>query len=126
MYKAVLDTNVILRLLIGDNQEQQKQALQWIKQAQLGDLHLTLPTIVVAETVFVLESFYEKQRHDIAGIMNDLLSNLWIDVPDRDVLLALWKYYASGLHFVDSFLIAWSKVQDIPVLSFDKKLLSRL
>lgn len=126
MTRYFVDTNVILRLLVGDNLKQKKQALKWFDEARRGEKALTISTIVIAEAVFVLESFYEKERLEIAGIMKDFVSNQWIDIPDRDALLAMWPYYIHGLHFVDSFLIAFSKTQSVGILSFDKQLLSSL
>ena len=33
MKKQILDTNVLLRFLVGDNEKQQKEARQWFKEA---------------------------------------------------------------------------------------------
>lgn len=126
MARYLIDTNVILRLLVGDNEDQKNQALKWFDEARKGEKVVILPTIVVAEVVFVLESFYEKEPLEIASILKDLISNVWIDVPERDVLLNIWPPYIQGLHFVDSFLMASSHAQSVGVLSFDKQLLANL
>lgn len=126
MARYLIDTNVILRLLVGDNEDQKNQALKWFDEARRGEKVVILPTIVVAEVVFVLESFYQKEPLEIASILKDVISNVWIEVPDRDVLLKIWLPYVQGRHFVDSFLIAFSKTQSVGVLSFDKQLLANL
>lgn len=126
MTRHLVDTNVILRLLVGDNPRQKEQALKWFGEARRGGKTLTISTVVIAEVVFVLESFYQKERLEIAGIMKDFVSNPWIDIPDRDALLGMWSFYVQGIHFVDSFLIASSKIQSVGILSFDKQLLSSL
>lgn len=126
MRTALIDTNVILRLLVGDNKPQQEQAFEWLDQARRGERVIVLSTVVVAESIFVLESFYKKDRIEIARIMKDFLTNPWLHVPDRDVLLGIWSLYLSGLHFVDSFLLSQRKEKSMEILSFDKQLLSKI
>jgi len=118
-----LDTNVLLRFLIGDNPHQQTQAKIWFLEAEQGKREIIVHPIIVAESCFVLESFYKKSRLDIAAAMEVFLSQRWLRIPERDVLLSLWDFYQSGLHFVDSFLLANAKVADEKLLSFDKKTL---
>lgn len=119
--QQVVDTNVILRYLVGDNKKQQQQAQEWFKQAQVGQKRLVIKPLVVAEVCFVLESFYKKSRQDITDALVVLLSQKWLLVDDRQVLLSLWDNYRQGLHFVDSYLLAWADVNQSEVLSFDQE-----
>lgn len=120
----VLDTNVLVRFLVGDNTAQKKQAEQWFKEGESGKRKIVVFPIVVAEGSFVLESFYKKQRKDIADAFEIFLSQRWLQVVERDALLSLWQEYRKGLHFVDSFLLAWARCNEGRVLSFDRGLLS--
>jgi predicted nucleic-acid-binding protein len=119
----IVDTNVILRFLVGDDKLQRKQALDWFKAAESGKRKLLIKPIVVAESCFVLESFYKKTRSDIAGSLETFLSQKWLMVDEREVLLSMWKWYRQDLHFVDSFLIAWASIHSSSVLTFDKRLI---
>jgi predicted nucleic-acid-binding protein len=116
----VLDTNVLVRFLVGDNAVQRKQAEQWFKEGESGKRKIVVFPIVVAETSFVLESFYKKRREDIADAFEVFLSQRWLHVVERDTLLSLCQEYRKGLHFVDSFLLAWARCNGGRVLSFDK------
>lgn len=119
MKQEVLDTNVLVRFLVGDNQKQRVQAEKWFREAEAGKRHIVVVPIVIAETAFVLESFYKKSRSDIARALLVFVSQRWLDVKDREILSKLWSWYEKGFHFVDSFLLAWSQVNDGRVLSFD-------
>jgi predicted nucleic-acid-binding protein len=123
----VLDTNVILRYLVGDDTNQQKQAEIWFREAQGGNRKIVISALVVAEACFVLESFYEKNRSEIADTMVVFLSQKWLVVPERAALLSMWNSYKDGLHLLDSYLIAssnhMSASEKTTVLSFDKQLI---
>lgn len=126
MKEEVVDTNVLIRFLVGDNKLQQKQASNWFLQAEKGERKLVIKVLVVAEACFVLESFYKKERGEIASAFEVLLSQSWLAVEDREVLISLWDWYKKGNHFVDSFLLAWARTNNCSILSFDNKLLNKL
>ena len=126
MKEEVVDTNVLIRFFVGDNKLQQKLASSWFSQAQKGERKLVIKSLVVAETCFVLESFYKKQRDEIAGVFEVFLAQAWLAVEERDVLLSLWDWYKKGFHFVDSYLLSWAKDNNSSIISFDKKLTKEL
>jgi predicted nucleic acid-binding protein len=122
----LLDTNALVRYLVRDEENQYQQVVGWFKEAEAGKIRIIIPAIVVAETCFVLESFYKKPRHEIGDSMVVFLSQRWMTVPDRDILLSLWDNFKNGLHFVDSFLVAWAEKDKYQLMTFDKKLPKRL
>lgn len=118
----LLDTNVLVRFLVGDIKEQQKQALVRFHQAKEGSIRIIITPLVIAETCFVLESFYKKERQKIADVLEVFLSQRWLKVEDREILLGLWKWYKQGRHFVDSFLLSKAEIQENKILTFDQQL----
>ncbi|NCN59317.1 hypothetical protein COW99_04205 [Candidatus Roizmanbacteria bacterium CG22_combo_CG10-13_8_21_14_all_38_20] len=122
----IVDTNILLRYLVGDEPKQHLQAVKWFKEAKRGKRKLRIPAIVIAETCFVLESFYKLKRESIAEALEILISQKWIKITERKVLLSLFEYYRQGLHFVDSYLLSWSKYNNEPILTFDKQLLKKV
>lgn len=118
----LLDTNIILRYLVKDDESLFKKAEAIFKEGESGKRKLMVKVVVVAETCFVLESFYQKSRVDIAGAMEVLLSQKWLKVEDREPLLLMWNWYVDSLHFVDSYLLATSKLSGYKLITFDKKL----
>ena len=121
----ILDTNVLLRFLVGDNKKQQQQAKKWFSQAEKGKREIIVKPLVVAEACFVLESFYHQERDKIANAFEIFLSQRWLKVDERETLLNLWSLYRQNLHFVDSFLLAWIKVNRGGILTFDQQMLKR-
>lgn len=118
----VLDTNVILRYLVADNEDQHKKSVDIFKKAELGNLELLIKIVVIAEICFVLESFYKKSLDEIADTMEVFLSQKWLKVEDRKGLLGMWVNYRNKLHFVDSYLLASAKENKYRILSFDKEI----
>ena len=122
MKKEILDTNVLLRFLVGDNKQQHQEAERWFKEAEQRKRKIVLVPLVVAETCFVLESFYKKQRKEIAEALEVFLAQRWLEIEERTTLLSLWVWYSKGLRFVDSFLLAWAKIHEGNILTFDQSL----
>jgi len=118
----LLDTNVLLRFLVGDNHKQQEEAKKWFAEGEKGKRKIIVKPLVVAETCFVLESFYKKERNEIADALEIFLSQKWLVVNERDILLGLLPYYRENRHFVDSYLLSYKKINQANILSFDKRL----
>ena len=123
MIVSILDTNVLVRFFVGDNNTQKEKAAQWLKAAAEGKRVLVLTPIVIAETSFVLESFYKLPRDTIADALEVFVSQRWLDVRDRAPLAHLWPLYRKGFHFVDSYLRAWISMHGGELMTFDKKLM---
>jgi predicted nucleic-acid-binding protein len=122
----LLDTNVILRFLVGDNKEQQKEAEKIFREAAEGKRKILVKPLIVAEVCFVLESVYKKSREDIASSMEVFLAQKWLKVEDRPALLEMWNEYRRNLHFVDSYLLACASLDKTNIVTFDVKLKKKL
>lgn len=122
MRKSAVDTNVILRFLVADHAAQASRARTLFHQAELGRQTLIILPLVVAETIFVLESFYMQARVLIAEKLEVFLSQRWLDVVERDILLLACERYRHGEHFVDCYLSAYSSFEECHLITFDKKL----
>mgnify|MGYP001562365364 CR=1 FL=1 len=123
MIGELIDTNILTRFFIGDNPEQHKKAEKFFREAELGKRKLRLTALVAAEVVYVLESFYKRQRQEIAEFLEVFISQKWLIVENRKIMQNIWPWYLQGFHFVDSFLLAWGKANNEKILSFDKKLM---
>ena len=60
-----IDTNVIVRFLVRDDEKQAEAARRRFKQAEGNRERLFVPLLVVLETIWVLESAYGKSRTEI-------------------------------------------------------------
>ena len=118
----ILDTNVLVRFLVGDVPAQKKRAEHWFAEGEKAKRNIVVSTLVVAETAFVLESFYKKSRREIAEALEIFLSQRWLEIPEREVLLSALNVYKQKQHFVDCYLLSWSQTNHSGILTFDKKL----
>lgn len=60
-----VDTNVIVRFLVRDDEEQAETVRRRLKLAEEKRERLMIPLLVVLETIWVLESAYNKTRAEI-------------------------------------------------------------
>jgi len=118
--KALLDTNILIRHLTGDPIAQAKRATALLRGAD----ELILTDLVVAEMVYVLESFYETPRAEIAGMVRSLLALPSIAVADHDLLLrAVELYEIVRLDFAEAYLVAFAELSGVNrVASFDRQI----
>lgn len=117
---AFVDTNVLIRHLTGDPPALAKRATALLRDGS----ELFLADLIVAETVYVLESFYEVPRGQIATTIRSLLAFDSISVVDRDVLLrAVEVYEIDRLDFAEAYLVACAESTGIGrVASFDRSI----
>jgi len=60
-----LDTNVLVRFLVRDDEQQAETIYRIFKQAETNKEALFVPLLVVLETIWVLESVYKIPRQEI-------------------------------------------------------------
>ncbi len=112
----MLDTNMVLRYLLNDNEEMAEEAERIIKKASA-----LLTTEVIAEVVYVLKGVYSIERGQIASCLLEFLSE--VNIPEEQVVrLGLETYAEQNLDFVDCILYAYNRVKGYEVKTFDKKL----
>jgi predicted nucleic acid-binding protein len=68
--ETFVDTDVIIRLLTGDDPAKQASAAALFEQVESGTLDLTAPDTVVADAVFVLSSprLHRRSRPEVAAL----------------------------------------------------------
>ena len=67
-----LDTNILVRFLVRDDEKQAEKARKRIKEAEMRRERLKIPLLVVLETIWVLESAYDKTRSEILDAICDM------------------------------------------------------
>ncbi len=120
MERAFVDANALLRFLTGDPPALARQAQALFAAVDDGRLELLLEEIVVAEAVWVLQSFYGQQPAAIFRTLLELLAHDGIVCRDKARLArALAPFADRGVDFA---LLAVS-VQDGTeriIYSFDR------
>ena len=115
---AFVDANVLVRHLTGDPAEQAERATRYLRDAD----ELLLPDLILAEVAYVLESFYETPRAQVAATLRAVLAFPAIRVIDADLLQrAIELYDLLRLDFADAYLVASAERTGIGVIaSFDR------
>jgi predicted nucleic acid-binding protein len=115
---AFVDTNVLVRHLTGDPPEQAARATAFLAAAD----ELLLADLVVAETVDVLECFYEVPRTRVAELVRAIIAFPAVVVLDPVLLLrSLEVYETDRLAFAEAYLVAQAERSGVGVIaSFDR------
>jgi predicted nucleic acid-binding protein len=115
-----LDTNVIVRYLVQDHERQARAAGKLFEACDRGEIVLVMLPEVLAECVFVLESFYEHARAGIASALRTLISSPGVEIEGSSVQLdALDRYRRTTVHFADCLIAATAAATDTPIASLD-------
>jgi predicted nucleic-acid-binding protein len=118
--RRLVDTNLIVRHLVQDDARNGKIAAKLFAACDHGELTLVVLAEVVAESVFVLESFYKYPRAAIARVLAALFSSPGVELTDLATHLdALERYRISKMHFVDCTIAATAAAHGLPVATFD-------
>jgi predicted nucleic-acid-binding protein len=117
---AFVDSNVLIRHLTGDSPEPAARATAALAA---GD-HLLLADLVLAECVYVLESFYGVARAQVAQLMRAAIALPTIRVLDEASLLrALEVYELERIDFAEAYLVAQAEATGVSeILSFDRSI----
>ena len=119
--QRLLDTNLIVRYLVQDHEKHARAAGRLFDACDRGDLVIVVLPVVLAECVFVLESFYRHPRADVASALSHLISSPGVEIGDVTVHLDALKHYkATKAHFVDCVIAATAAAKGAPVATFDQ------
>lgn len=117
---AFVDTNVLIRHLTGDPPNQAARATRFLAEAD----ELLLADLIVAEVVYVLESFYEVGRTRVAELVRAIIAFDAVRVVDEELLLrAVEVYEIERLDFAEAYLVASAERSGVDtVVSFDRSI----
>jgi predicted nucleic acid-binding protein len=117
---AFVDTNILIRHLTGDPPAQAPRATRFLAEAD----ELLLLDLILAEVAYVLESFYEAPRPQVAASLRAVLAFPPITVVDADLAQrAVEVYDVHRLDFAEAYLVACAERSGMGVVaSFDRSI----
>ena len=119
--QRLVDTNLIVRYLVQDHEKHARAAGRLFDACDRGDVVVVVLPVVLAECVFVLESFYGHPRSDIASVLRGLISSPGVEITEVTVHIdALNRYKGTKAHFVDCLIAATAVARNLPVSTFDQ------
>jgi predicted nucleic-acid-binding protein len=113
------DTNVLVRLLTGDEPRQTVQAEQFIAQGAW------ISILALAETIWVLAQYYQRTPAELLLIIERLLNHESLVLQDSDVVAAALVHFRAhpALGFSDCLMLELArKAGHLPFGTFDRRL----
>lgn len=118
-----LDTNIIIRFLVRDNEKQAQLVYRRFKQAENQREQLFVPLLVILETIWVLESLYDLSRGEILESIEELMLMPIFQFQEYGVIQAfLSSAGQEGIDLSDLLIAQSAHANECRhVLTFDKK-----
>lgn len=128
MKRCFVDTNLFIRYLTNDDPALADRVDQLLDDAAAGAIQLVTTELILAETVWVLESSYKMNNKQIAPLIRGIVATSGLEVINGDIVCqGLVLYELQNIDFVDAYCAALMEkhgIQDI--YSYDRKHLSRI
>jgi predicted nucleic-acid-binding protein len=100
-----IDTNLIVRLLVVDDERQSQAATRFLQAHCSSDDPGLVSDIVLVETTWVLQDLYGYSRSEIAAAVDGLIATAQLRTDaGSEVHQALHRYRNSGADFADCLL----------------------
>jgi predicted nucleic-acid-binding protein len=117
--RAVVDTNILIRLLTKDDLEQYQSVYALF---QLEDIFLI--ETVLLETELVLRYSYQFEKHQIIQAFRQLLSLPNVFVENPELINNALNWAEQGLDFPDALHLAKSQTEST-FLTFDQRFIKK-
>jgi predicted nucleic-acid-binding protein len=122
-----LDTNVVVRLLVGDDPAQQRIAREYLALRSSPDDPAWVDRIVAVETIWVLERSYGFSSAQIATAFEKLLDTAELAFEDHALVRRAVAAYRRGAGFADALLaLANETVGCTTTITFDSRAAKQL
>jgi len=116
-----VDTNVFLRFLLNDHKTQSPAANKLFKEAGKGKITLTTSSLIMAEMVFTLDSFYKLSKQEIIKKVHAILFFEGLKITEKNILIqAITFYEKKNIDFIDAYGAAFALENKIDICSFDR------
>lgn len=117
-----VDTNIFLRFLINDDPRKTDACEALFKRVVSGEEPLFTTDMVIAEIIWVLESYYEIDKKSIREMVEKILNTDNLLCPGKEIIIsALAAYEEKNIDFIDAYNAFTIKIYAIKELySYDK------
>jgi len=118
-----VDTNVFLRFFVKDVEPFYQKARELFEKAENGIITLETNDMVIAEIVWVLESYYGFTKAEIKEVIDTILETKNVKVTNHSRVKEAVNLYTLGkMDFIDAYNIAYIRTKGCrKVATFDVK-----
>lgn len=100
-----LDTNVLVRFLVRDDEVQRAEARELVERAIEAQARLYVPSVVLCETVWVLSSSYRFGRDQISAVLDRVTRARSLEIERIEEVRGAIHAYAGGRGDFADYLI---------------------
>jgi predicted nucleic acid-binding protein len=119
--RLIVDTNLLVRFFTGEPEDMAVATKRLVQKADEGSLELEVFPLIVAETIYTLESFYKIKREEVCRALLSLVESRGIKVHEKSRIIdALKRHRDFNVHFADAYLAAVAVDLQLAVASFDR------
>ena len=116
----LLDTNVIIRFLLGDNEKFLIQSTKYFKDIENGTISVEILDGVFMESFFILTKFYKLPKKDVINDLKTILSFNGVINSNKVILYETFNLIENkNIDFVNALICAKSKLEGYGKISFD-------
>jgi len=121
--KVLIDTNILVRYFTNDIPEKAAAVKKLLLKAKNNEIIIVIQSIIIAELIWVFESFYKLKKEKIVNVINALLNTPGIDIINKSTILKAIEIYSSkNVDYIDANVMAFAIINNInTVITFDKK-----
>jgi predicted nucleic-acid-binding protein len=120
------DTNVLLRWLLQDDMRQAKIVDEFLESKSLKRVHIS--DLVIAESVWVMQSVYRLSREEIAESLSIILDYPKF-ISNKILFRSVIELYTQnvGISFADCMISLYASINNTgPLFTFDEKLTKKI
>ena len=117
-----LDTNILLRHLLGDEPTQSPKATAYVQAIEQGRCRAHISDIVIFEVVFTLERGYRRSKAEIEGALLSLIELPGVLLPTKRKFREVFRLYVErNISFADAYhVVMIQKLGLTQIVSFDR------
>jgi predicted nucleic-acid-binding protein len=126
--KAVIDTNILVRLIVNDDENQREACVRLLEKAKHKELQLYLLPVSVLETVWVMEKYYKLPKKTVREFIEAILNTREIICEMEEMFKkALAFYEGKNIKFADAIIGCWGMENGIDsIYTYDDKDFKRI
>ncbi|MEW6087705.1 MAG: PIN domain-containing protein [bacterium] len=128
MNRSFIDTSVILRFLVKDDDVKKEASRKLIKDSKGNDVILYLLPVTILEIVWVLEKVYRFERKKIREYVESILNTPELEIELENVFRkAIEVYEEKNVKFADAVMGFWGLEKGFnTVYTYDEKDFKRI
>ncbi|MBI2641004.1 PIN domain-containing protein [Candidatus Roizmanbacteria bacterium] len=118
-----VDSNIFLRVLAKDNKEQFNSCIVFLKTLKENKIDAYTSTIVLAEIVFTLKSFYHFEKAEVISAFKSIINLRGLKITDIYNYLKAEDLYSNyPIRFIDALIASDDQILDkkVTIVSYDK------